>query len=185
MVVTPDADLARRMRALRNHGRYDSDSWFEHAELGFNYRLSEMQCAMGLTQLARVDAILARREAVARCYCEHLGGNTNLVLPATDVRNQRLSWFVFVVRLAWTFSPTDRDRIYGDLVAAGIDTGRYFAPIHLQPAYAAWCSTTPLPVTESVAARTLALPFFNRITDEQIGQVCEALQSALRAQMQA
>src|SRR6202167_3944810 len=152
MVVTPDADLARRMRALRNHGRYDSDSWFEHAELGFNYRLSEMQCAMGLTQLARVDAILARREAVARCYCEHLGGNTNLVLPATDVRNQRLSWFVFVVHLAWTFSPTDRDRIYGDLVAAGIDTGRYFAPIHLQPAYAAWCSTTPLPVTESVAA---------------------------------
>ncbi|HEX4309544.1 MAG TPA: DegT/DnrJ/EryC1/StrS family aminotransferase [Acidobacteriaceae bacterium] len=179
MVVTREAGLAQRMAALRNHGRYDSDSWFEHAELGFNYRLSEMQCALGLTQLARVDAILARRDAVARRYCEGLGRNGSLVLPATDVPNQKLSWFVFVVRLASSLSPAVRDRIMRALGAAGIATGRYFAPIHLQPAYSRWGGAA-LPVTESVAARTLALPFFNRITDEQIEEVCEALDSALR-----
>jgi perosamine synthetase len=191
MVVTRNADLARRMAALRNHGRYDcsdatgaspesSDAWFEHVELGFNYRLSEMQCALGLAQLARVDAILARREAVARRYCEWLGGNANLVLPALHLDNQKLSWFVFVVRLAPAFSQADRDRIARELASAGIATGRYFAPIHLQPAYSGWDSAGALPVTEAVAACTLALPFFNRITDRQIGQVCEALQSSLR-----
>jgi perosamine synthetase len=193
MVVTRSADVARRIAALRNHGRYESDpagiaqtpessgSWFEHAELGFNYRLSEMQCALGLAQLARIEAILARREAIARRYCELLGGDSNLILPAIDLPGQRLSWFVFVVRLAARFSQADRDRVQRDLAAEGIATGRYFAPIHLQPAYAAWRERARLPVTESAAARALALPFFNRITNEQIERVCGVLRRVLQS----
>jgi len=192
MVVTRNAEIARHIATLRNHGRYESDpagitqtpessdSWFEHAELGFNYRLSEMQSALGLAQLARIEEILARRKEVARRYCELLAGDSNLVLPAIDVQGQRLSWFVFVVRLAERFSEADRDRVRRQLAAQGIETGRYFAPIHLQPAYAAWRESAGLPVTESVAARTLALPFFNRITDEQIEHVCAALRDVLR-----
>ena len=188
MVVTRREDVARRVAALRNHGRYESgqagggespessDAWFEHMELGFNYRLSEMQCALGVAQMARIDEILARREAVARRYCELLEGCENLALPATDVAGQRLSWFVFVIRVA----ETNRDRVRQELAAAGIATGRYFAPIHLQPAYGAWRDRARLPVTESIAARTLALPFFNRITDEQIERVCEVLRRALQ-----
>jgi dTDP-4-amino-4,6-dideoxygalactose transaminase len=195
MVVTRDPALARRVAALRNHGRYEcgssapvqnpesKDSWFEHAELGFNYRLSEMQCVLGLAQLARIDAILARRDAIARRYCDLLSGDPDLILPATDIVGYRLSWFVFVVRLAPSFSRSGRDRILRDLAAAGIATGRYFAPIHLQPAYAAWRSATNLPVTETVSARTLALPFFNRITDDQIRRVSTALLSSLRARI--
>jgi perosamine synthetase len=193
MVVTRSADVARRIAALRNHGRYESDpagiaqtpessgSWFEHAELGFNYRLSEMQCALGLEQLERIEEILARREAIARRYCELLGGDSNLILPAIDLPDQRLSWFVFVVRLAERFSQADRDRVQRDLAAEGIATGRYFAPIHLQPAYAVWRERARLPVTESAAARALALPFFNRIRDEQIQRVCAALGRALQS----
>ncbi len=190
MVVTRNAETARRIAALRNHGRYEalpaaempecSEQWFDHQELGFNYRLSEMQCALGLAQLGRIEEILARRAAIARRYCERLRDELDLILPATDVQGLRLSWFVFVVRLAGRFSEADRERVRRQLAAQGIATGRYFAPIHLQPAYAAWRESARLPVTESVAARTLALPFFNRIADEQIEYVCAALRDALQ-----
>lgn len=178
MVVTPHSEAAERMRALRNHGRYESKSggWLDCAELGYNYRLSEMQCALGLSQLCRVDAILARREAVARRYAELLADETSVQLPATDVPGQRLSWFVFVVRIA----QGERDRVQQLLGEAGIASGRYFPPIHRQPAYASWREPFPLPNTELAAERALALPFFNRITGEQIERVCEALRLAMR-----
>ncbi|HEX3661164.1 MAG TPA: DegT/DnrJ/EryC1/StrS family aminotransferase [Acidobacteriaceae bacterium] len=182
MVVTPDPNVARRIAALRNHGRYESGEGRcseIHAELGFNYRLSEVQCALGLAQIARLNAILARRDAIARRYCNLLSGTPNLILPATDLPGQRLSWFVFVVRLADPCTSLHRDRLRHSLAAAGIATGRYFAPIHQQPAYAGWRSTC-LPVTESVAGRTLALPLFNRIADDQIQRVAAALEAALR-----
>ena len=187
MVVTRHAEIARSMRALRNHGRYESgprisvqpaDTGLDHAELGYNYRLSEMQCAMGLAQLGRIDEILARREAIGRRYCDLLRDDPFFMVPATDIPGQRLSWFVFVVRLGPSFTQADRDRISHTLAAGGIATGRYFAPIPLQPAYSAW-RNSHLPVTEFVAPRTLALPFFNRITSQQIECVCAALQSSL------
>jgi len=105
-------------------------------------------------------------------------------LPALEVAGQRLSWFVFVVRLVERFTQADRDAVMRRLAEGGIATGRYFAPIHLQPAYAAWRDAARLPVTEAVAVRTLALPFFNRITEEQIQQVCAALRAAIHGQMQ-
>jgi len=181
MVVTSDAETARRIRSLRNHGRYECGQpnafCSDHAELGYNYRLSEMQCALGLVQLRRIEEILARREAVARRYCALLAGNAKLRLPAVDVAGERFSWFVFVVGLAERFTKTDRDRIMCRLADNGIAAGRYFAPIHLEPAYTAW-REAQLPVTESVAARSLALPFFNRITEQQIQRVCTTLEAA-------
>lgn len=178
IVVTRHPDLARRVAALRNHGRYDTADWFQHAELGYNYRLSEVQCALGLAQLARIEEILARREQIARRYGALLRDCPALHLPALQVPNQRLSWFVLVVRLADRFSAPDRGRIVQTLAEQGIATGRYFAPIHLQPAYSG-SRRFPLPVTEAVAQRTLALPFFNRLTESQIARVCAALRSAL------
>jgi perosamine synthetase len=184
VVVTRDAATAHRIRALRNHGRYESvlgfePSWLDHAELGFNYRLSEMQCALGLAQLRRIDEILSCRAANARRYCDLLAGDHRLLLPALEIPGRRLSWFVFVVRLAESFTWSGRDRIQRDLAAQGIATGRYFAPIHLQPPYAAWREITHLPVTEAVAERTLALPFFNRLRGEQVERVARALHDAL------
>ena len=172
MLVTQDAAVARRVRALRNHGRY-SDAWLEHAELGYNYRLAEMQCALGIVQLRRIEEILQRREAVARRYCELLRGNPEVRLPDVDVARIRLSWFVFVAQVA------QPERAAARLAEAGIASGRYFAPIHLQPAYATICGKCDLPVTEEVARRTLALPFFNGISEEQLRRVANALQQAL------
>lgn len=172
MLVTQDADVARRVRSLRNHGRY-GDAWLEHAELGYNYRLSEMQAALGVEQMRRVEEILARREAVARRYRALLAGNAAVHVPEVDVPGKRLSWFVFVVQVP------ERDRVAERLAAGGIATGRYFAPVHRQPAYAAWQHQNDLPVTEGAGARTLALPFFNRLTEEEMGRVAEALRTAL------
>lgn len=178
MVVTRRPELAKRIRALRNQGRYESDDWLQHSELGYNYRLSEINCALGLAQLTRLEEILQQREKVARQYHQLLAHVRGLILPAIDVPSIRISWFVYVVRLDASFSEADRDSIVASLTQAGIGCGRYFAPIHMQPSYAAWRNAA-LPVTEAQACRTIALPFFNRITEDEIAQVCDVLRTAL------
>jgi perosamine synthetase len=179
MVVTRRPELAVRIRALRNQGRYDSADWLQHAELGYNYRLSEINCALGLTQLKRIEPILQRREKVGRQYQKSLADISDLILPVTDVPNVRISWFVYVVRLTTGLTEVDRDNLVATLINAGIGCGRYFAPIHLQPSYAAWRNSAALPVTEAQASRTIALPFFNRITEDEIAHVSDTLRNAL------
>jgi perosamine synthetase len=180
MVVTEDEDTAATIRSLRNQGRRSNDDWFEHSELGYNYRIPEMSCALGLAQLGRIDSILERRRIVAGEYDRRLRGHPGLVLPRLGVADRSISWFVYVARLGDEFTAAGRDAIRGCLIDRGIGCGRYFAPVHLQPAY--WSAPSArlrLSVTEAQAARTLALPFFNRITTEQVAEVCDCLTSAL------
>jgi perosamine synthetase len=169
MVVTRDEALARRIRALRNQGRYETGDWFQHTELGYNYRISEINCALGLAQMSRLEEILGKRAAVASAYDQRLSRHRELTLPPLSVAEGRVSWFVYVVRLR------NRDAVMRGLAAAGIACGRYFAPIHLQPSYAAWRNSANLPVTEAEASRTIALPFFSNLEAESIDMVCEAL----------
>ena len=179
VVVTRRPELAAHLRVLRNQGRSPSDDWLQHTELGYNYRLSEINCALGLGQLQRLDEILQRREDVARLYHRGLSGTEGLVLPAVDVPGSRISWFVYVVRLDASYTAVDRDLIVHELQQAGIGCGRYFGPIHLQPAYSDWRNASVLPVTEAQACRTIALPFFNRIEENQIVEVCSALGASM------
>jgi perosamine synthetase len=179
MVVTGEPRLAREIRAMRNHGRYESDDWHQHSILGYNYRLSEIHCALGCGQMRRIGEILERREQVARRYDALLREVSGLVLPPLDLPDTRISWFVYVVRLAERFGREQRDAIARALQERGIGCGRYFAPIHSQPAYADLPLRRSLPVTESVSARTLALPFFTRLDDARIRLVVEALREAI------
>jgi len=181
LVVTGDPRLAREIRAMRNHGRYESDDWHQHSILGYNYRLSEIQCALGCAQMRRLPEILAQRERVARRYGALLGDVAALVLPPTDVADMQLSWFVYVARVADAFSQDQRDAIARMLPQRGIGCGRYFAPIHTQPAYADLPLRRALPVTESVSRRTLALPFFNRLDDERVERVTQVLRESIEA----
>ena len=130
--------------------------------------------------MKRLPEILARREQIAHLYHQKLSYESGLILPPLEIPNTSISWFVYVVRLTDTFTPADRDRILQDLEQAGIGCGRYFAPIHLQRAYAYLLHTASLPVTEFVASRTIALPFFNRIDESQIATVCDTLKLAIR-----
>ena len=176
MIVTENGDIASAARALRNQGRAESDNWFQHSEIGYNYRLPEMNCALGIGQLNRIDAILSRREAIARKYDEKLKGDENLILPPLIVPRRKISWFVYVVRLSGDFSEVHRDWIVKQMDHRGIGCGRYFAPIHLQPAYRDVSTLrTDLSATEYQASRSLALPFFNRLEERQIDDVCENL----------
>ncbi len=180
IVVTENPRIASRVRALRNHGRADSNDWFQHSELGYNYRLPEMNCALGISQLKRIDAILSRREEIAGKYNERLRGIENLRLPALEAPRRKLSWFVYVVRLSESLTQIHRDWIMHEMHRRGIACARYFAPIHLQPAYRSACQPrVDLRVTEFEASRCLALPFFNRLQNEQIDEVCENLSELL------
>ncbi len=180
MIVTRDPGLAAQMRSLRNQGRAPTDNWLEHTELGYNYRLSEIACTLGIGQMRRLASILDRREEIARVYRQHLDAEARLILPIDELPGCRISWFVYVVRLADGLTAAHRDQVIQELDAGGIGCARYFAPIHLQPAYANVPATADLRVTESIASRTIALPFFNRINDSQIVMVCETLKLAIR-----
>ena len=173
VVVTRDEGVAQRIRALRNQGRYESDDWFQHTELGYNYRISDINCALGLAQMGRLEEILQKRAEVASAYHRRLSAYQHLSLPPIVAASGRISWFVYVVRMTGTH--LERDAVMRGLAAAGIASGRYFAPIHLQPSYAAWRHTANLPVTEAVASRTLALPFFNNLKADAIDHVCDTL----------
>jgi perosamine synthetase len=174
MVVTRDSQMADTIRALRNQGRMAADGWLDHRLLGYNYRLSEMNCALGLEQMKRIDDILDRREAIAIQYSEELQGLPAVMLPPLKIKAGRLCWFVYVIRVE------NRDAIMGQLTEKGIGCARYFAPLHLQPLFAPYENPRDdLKITEQVARQTLALPFFNALTKEQIHEVCCALGSAV------
>jgi perosamine synthetase len=178
VLVTQNESLAARVRSLRNHGRSESADWLQHAELGYNYRLSELHAALGVAQMQRIDSILARRERIAHAYAHRLSGTDGLILPPLSLPNRRISWFVYVVRLAERYTQAHRDQFIEKLAAQSIAAGRYFAPIHLQPHYRA-TKHAPLLITESIGARTIALPFFNQITESQLDEVAGALRSLL------
>jgi perosamine synthetase len=170
---------AARLRSLRNQGRIPTADWLDHAEPGYNYRLSELACALGRVQLSRIAEILALRAAAAQRYQTLLQDVPGLELPPLNLPRRSISWFVYVVRLPEQIS---RDKVQATLAAHGIATGRYFAPIHLQPAWRSHPSaaSTTLPITESIARRTLALPFFNRIATSQQQLVATQLLNALQ-----
>ena len=179
-VLVADPAHAMRLRRLRNQGRDASGDWLDHVEPGYNYRLSELACALGRVQLRRIDEILALRRQAAERYDTLLAGIPGLERPPLSLPGREISWFVYVVRLP---EGADRDRVQAALARRGIATGRYFAPIHLQPVWRAQSGqdVSHLSVTESIACRTLALPFFNRITANQQQDVAEALRKAITA----
>jgi perosamine synthetase len=182
MVVTRNPHLADTIRALRNQGRMAADGWLEHSLLGYNYRLSEMNCALGIAQVKRLGGILEAREAIAMRYAKELQAIPEVTVPPLKNEGGRVCWFVFVVRLSVQFTRADRDSICEQLTAQGIGCGRYFAPLHLQPLFAKYANLSDdLSITEQVADLTLALPFFNRLTGEQIAEVCRSLHDAIRS----
>lgn len=180
MIVTDDDRFATMCRSLRNQGR-DGMGWLAHQRLGFNYRLSEINAALGVVQCERLHDILDNRRRVAHAYIERLMTNRHLILPTLTDRDH-MSWFVFVVRLNDLFScPGDRDHVMRELRKNGIGCNNYFPPIHLQPYIRETFGYEPgaFSITEYVADRTIALPFFTRMTENQVRRVCDMLEQIL------
>jgi len=180
MITTNDEQIAALCRSLRNQGRDAEAGWLQHAQLGYNYRLSDIQCAIGVVQMQRLDEIMAKRTRVAGWYRQRLADESRLRMQRIP-DDVQINWFVMVVRLADDYTQDDRDRILSALRGRGIGCSDYFTPIHLQPFYRERFGFRPgdFPVTEALAARTIALPFHNGLTEADVDRVCRELRSLL------
>ncbi|HEY5815684.1 MAG TPA: DegT/DnrJ/EryC1/StrS family aminotransferase [Solirubrobacterales bacterium] len=178
MIVPPSAEVAARLRSERNQGRAPDMGWLDHGGLGFNYRLSDVAAALGVAQVEKLDAMLARRDAVASRYEEGLAGVEGVETLIAARGEEQRSWFVYAVRLA---EEIDRDGVIARLGEAGVASKAYLPCIHLFPHLRelGW-REGQFPVAEAASARSLALPFFPAMTESQVARVCEALAEALR-----
>jgi len=173
MLTMSSAEHKERVDSERNQGRAPDMGWLDHDRLGFNYRLTDIACAIGLVQLRRLDEMLAGRSRVAQWYREALAGS-DLTLPCPDSGGDERGWFVFVVQVP---RGVDRDEVIGELAARGVQSKPYLPAIHLMSFYRERFGHREgeFPVCEDVAARSIALPFFPAMTEGQVAQVAEAL----------
>lgn len=180
MVVTNDDAIAFLVRSFRNQGRDPEGGWLAHPRLGYNYRMNDIQAALGTVQVRRLDEILAKRDRVARLYLERLADERRVTTQRIPPE-ARISWFVFVVRLNDDYTQAQRDVLLGKLRAGGVACQVYFPPIHLQAFYREQFGYKPgdFPITEALAARTIALPFHNHLTEADVDYVVTTLRGLL------
>ena len=181
MVALGDAAQKERIDSERNQGRAPDMGWLDHDRLGFNYRLSDLACALGLAQLERLDGMLADRARVAARYGEALAGIEGLGLPAPDAGGNVRGWFVYVVQVPRGHGRDDVLRALRD--EHGIPSKPYLPAIHLMSYYRETFGHREgeFPVAETVAARSVALPFHPGLRDDQVERVAEALAAVLTA----
>jgi perosamine synthetase len=191
ILVTPEREVADRVRSERNQGRAPDMAQVEHDRVGFNYRLSDLQAAIGIAQVERLGELLNARDNVAALYRERLtqlgaepageDEEGDIVLPSENSGDERRSWFVFVIQLP---PGADRDAVIASLGERGIASKAYLPCIHLLPPYRERFGFKggEFPIAERVAERSLALPFFTSMTEGQVDRVCTALGEALDIQ---
>lgn len=176
IIVTNSEKTASLCRSMRNQGRGEGDEWLQHSRLGYNYRISDINCALGIAQLERIESLLAKREQVARLYDIRLNGLKEIQVPFASPEMKR-SWFVYVVVLAEDYTVENRNTILQELKRRGIGCSNYFTPIHLQPFYRKMFGFKEgdFPVTEHVSKRTIALPFYSNLGEQDIDFVVQNL----------
>lgn len=178
VLVTNDEEWYHLFRSLRNQGRDRFDEWLNHSRLGYNYRMTEMNAAVGVVQMGRLDELLAKRKAVADMYGEALAKIDEVsplkIVPSTT----RMSWFIYVVKFT---KAINRNRVLSLLSENGIPTRPYFSPIHLQPFYRQrfGYKEGDFPISEDAGQSYLALPFYTSMKQEEVKTVCEALAEAI------
>lgn len=178
VIVTDDDQAAALMQALRNQGRAPGDTWLSHTYLGYNYRMDEMSAALGVVQMSRLEELLAKRQQAADWYAERLAEISAVEAPYIDPSTTRMSWFVYVIRLAHGI---DRAVVAQRLAERGVPVRPYFLPIHLQPYMVERFGFQPgdFPITEDLGQRGLALPFSGKMTESQVDLVCRALAESI------
>ena len=179
VVTTHSEEEWRLLRSLRNQGRsYEAGRWFHHPNLGLNYRWTDLQAAVGVAQLEKLDEILALRRQAAERYNGLLADAERVETPLADDEDHVRSWFVYVVLLDEVI---DRTRVVAELAANGIECGEYLPCIHLQPYMRERFGFGEglCPIAEDVTRRTLALPFFPRLEREDQERVVDALLASI------
>jgi perosamine synthetase len=180
MLVTNNEQLHCDVVSMRNQGRSPGGGWLAHERMGYNYRLSDINCALGIAQMKRLEQILDNRRRVAELYLERLHDERRVQLQQIHP-DCRISWFVMVVRLSDDYTRADRDSIMEILRDDRIACNDYFTPIHLQPFYVEQFGYEPgdFPICEALSDRTIALPFHGRLSESEVDTVCAALRRLL------
>jgi perosamine synthetase len=183
-VTTSDEKLARRLRLFRNHGittdfrerAVQGAFAYEMVDLGYNYRLSDIQCALGITQLAKLPASVARRQAIARQYDE-VFRHMPAVKPLASRSDVSHAYHLYVIGLELEALTADRATIFRALRAEGIGVNVHYLPVHLHPYYQNKFGTKSgdCPVSEAAYERILSLPMFPAMTDDDVRDVVEAV----------
>jgi len=179
-VVCADAEMKARIDSERNQGRAPDMGWLDHDRLGFNYRLSDIACALGIAQLERLEELLGARARIAAAYSQRLAGVEGLELPCADANGDQRSWFVYVVQLP---EGVDRDATIESMRAAGVDSKPYLPAIHLMSFYRERFGHRDgeFPVCEEISRRSLALPFFPELAEGQVERVTETLMGIIKS----
>lgn len=180
-MTSQSAHIASGSGSATSVGGTASGSWLRHERLGYNYRLPELNAALGVAQMRRLDDIIEARQRVAGMYIQRLAGNPHLIMPTIEA-DSVMSWFVFVLRLATTYTQDERDRIIRGLRNHDVGAADYFPCIHLQPFYREQFGYEPgmFPIAESVSQRTIALPFYNSLTERDVDLVAQTLELMLK-----
>jgi perosamine synthetase len=178
MVTLADPQMKERIDSERNQGRAPDMDWLDHDRLGFNYRLSDIACALGIAQLGRLDTMLAERARVAALYDAEIADIEGLQRPAADFGGVRRGWFVYVVQLP---SHIDRDQAVRALASQHVQCRPYLPAIHLLRFYRERFAhrAGEMPICEDVAARSLALPFFPEMSESQVRRVVAAVRRVI------
>ena len=178
MIITDDEKIAQLCQSMRSQGRGVSGEWLSHVRVGYNYRMDELAASLGCSQLDRLEEIINKRNQVAQQYNQKLEEIEEVEIPYIADYVTRLSWFVYVIRLKEGIS---WHRVMQYLNQEGVQCKPYFTPIHLQPFYRKMFGYKEgdFPVTEDVSDRTIALPFFNNLKEEQIDYVVEKLKKGI------
>jgi perosamine synthetase len=158
--------------SYRNQGRGDGEEWHEYIRLGYNYRITDIQCALGISQLKKISTILEKREKVAAEYAKRLGKINGIKLPFDSTKDLKVSWFVYVIQID---SSENKEVFMQELKKRGVECSAYFQPIHLMKFYKEefGFKQGDFPVCESIAKTTIALPFYTSMKTEDIDYVCK------------
>lgn len=181
VVLTDNKKIYELCQSMANQGRkIKNGKWLEHVCLGYNYRLDEMSCALGIAQMKRIKDILKKRAKVAELYNSKLKNIKELEIPYIKPKN-KLSEFVYVIKLSKNLAGKKRDTIIKEMAKKGIQCGNYFQTIHLQTFYKNKFNykTGDFSVAENISKRTLALPFFNDLSENDINFVVKSLKEIL------
>jgi UDP-4-amino-4,6-dideoxy-N-acetyl-beta-L-altrosamine transaminase len=185
MVTTPDARVAERLRMLRSHGMVRPEGgdpwWYEMAEFGFNYRLPDVLCALGLSQLPKLPGFAARRRALAARYAERLAPLAPLVRPAVGPAWSDPVLHLMTALVDFEAAGRSRKSVMEALKAKGVGSQVHYIPVHAQPYYRARYGDLGLPGAEAWYARCLSLPLYPAMEDADVDRVVDALTSALGA----
>lgn len=178
MIVTDNKDIAQSCISTRNQGRSEKGEWLDHVRIGYNYRLDEMSCALGIGQLKRINELLEKRSRVADEYSKQLNGVEGVKIQYLDPK-VKMSWFVYVVQVG---EHINRNKVMEYLKEHGVSCRPYFTPIHLQPFYKKMFGYNEgdFPICEKVCSSTIALPFYGNMDKGTTEKVCNTLIDSLR-----